>query len=609
MPGPPIPPLALSTCWKDASSYEAFEIGAREAAGGEFTEAAWRQVCRFLYTKTLLEPKRKAESPLEASAAKKPALGANVGSILPAAKKPSPFLKAGTKAGQGWAPFERVFFEMPAVEGMDLEAVRSELEVSVQGEHGHNIPPLENFSEVPMPDYVTEALAKNEWFSPLPIQAQAIPIIMAGHDVIGIARTGSGKTLAFLIPAIVHIEAQKPVTGLVATPIALVLAPTRELASQIAEEARKLTEGSNTGNHKQGIRAQDVYGGTNRMDQLKKARGCAIVVATPGRLSDFVDSGSLSLSRVTYFVLDEADRMLDMGFIGDVQKFTSNIRPDRHMMFFSATWPAEVQNLAGGLCHNEQDPVLLKVGQHTDAEVTTRSDITQEVIVFDQSTWDQRDNAKQQVLYPYVRETLSSDPTTKILVFVNNKILADELASQLNKEGFMSDAMHGGRPQETRERTLATFKQGYLRLLVATDVMGRGLDIPTITHVVLYDMCEIEDYIHRIGRTARGLCGRRGHALTLYEYLPKRPHLAGGLVKVLEDSECEVPDELRQIAIEVEAGQRPASWTQPSYGAWGGGAKKKKKSGGGQQDDDWGAGGSWGPPPFGWPMMMGPWGW
>jgi len=481
-------------------------------------------------------------------------------------------------------------FRRPAALSLEelarLRVLREELEVTVE-ESDDVFPPISNFEELDvLPKYILESLRANGRTAPMPIQAQALPIILGGQDLIGIARTGSGKTLAFLIPAIVHIEAQacNPLHPNSASPICLILAPTRELVAQIAEEASKLLENSTQGNHRHGISADCVYGGKSRQEQLRRCRGCAIVVATPGRLTDFVGSRDISLRRVTFLVLDEADRMLDYGFQEEVKSFASHVRPDRQMLFFSATWPKEVQDLASSLCQDLQQPVKLCVGQRKNGAAATRPDIQQEVVVYDQDDWGVRERAKQATLYTHCRMTLQ-DRTSKVLVFVSNKNLADELAYKLYGEGFATESMHGGRNQFERDAALESFKKNEVRLLVATDVMGRGLDIPDISHVVIYDMGDVDDYIHRIGRTARGLTGRPGHALTLFEYNQKWPELAGGLAKVLEESGQPVPEELARIAQEVQQGGRKVVERVPA-------AKKVKK---GWQD--WNAGATGQNPP------------
>lgn len=442
-------------------------------------------------------------------------------------------------------------------EMVEIEIRREELLVSVEGTAAQACAPIESFDELGvLPDFVVQALTDSGRHTPMPIQAQALPIIMAGHDLIGIAKTGSGKTLAFLLPAIVHMEAQKPLDKEDATPITLIVAPTRELVAQIAEEAGKLTACSQTGRHgPRGLWAQEVYGGKQRQQQLTKAHGAALIAATPGRLADFVNSGDMSLDRVTFFVLDEADRMLDLGFQDDILNFSGRMRADRQTLFFSATWPQAVQDLATNLCLNSKQPIIIRVGQSDDGAGATRTDIHQKVVVFDEYDWSNREEAKKTLLYGHLREVLQ-DESNKALVFVGSKTLADELAHTLAGEGFKTDSMHGGRKQWDRDEVLARFKADEFRLLVATDVMGRGLDIPSITHVVVFDMGDIDDYVHRIGRTARGNTGLPGHALTLFEYNKKWPELAEGLVKVLERSGQEVPDDLRNIAEEVAKGER-----------------------------------------------------
>mmetsp|Transcript_110002 Transcript_110002/g.284262 ORF Transcript_110002/g.284262 Transcript_110002/m.284262 type:complete len:497 (+) Transcript_110002:1137-2627(+) len=463
--------------------------------------------------------------------------------------------------------------------------------------------PIVTFEELGVfPEYVMRSLSDMSIDSPMPIQAQALPILLSGHDLIGIASTGSGKTLAFLLPAVVHIEAQEPVLREEddpLMPLAVVFAPTRELAVQIAEEAGKLLDKSEIGNHPGGIWASCVYGGRNKREQLRELhRGCHIIAATPGRLTDYVTSGEMSLDRVTYFVLDEADRMLDFGFADEVKSIGKLIRPDRQVCFFSATWPAEVQDLATGLCQNAQQPVRISVGQREDGAAATRADIIQEVVVFDQEDWEERDSLKQAYLYKHLRKVLR-ESDNKALVFVNNKGLADELRDKLAEEGFKTDSMHGGRKQYERLEVLENFKRSDIRLLVATDVMGRGLDIPEISHIVLYDMGDVDDYVHRIGRTARGLNARTGHALTLFEYNQKWPELAGGLVKVLDDSGQLVPDELRVIAKEVEEGERKIvgrKGKKAKYGSewsgdsWNGSDWKNDKW---ENNVDWKGGSSW----------------
>mmetsp|Transcript_149311 Transcript_149311/g.479462 ORF Transcript_149311/g.479462 Transcript_149311/m.479462 type:complete len:619 (+) Transcript_149311:12-1868(+) len=494
--------------------------------------------------------------------------------------KKAAWSKAATAASWG-EPFQRVFLEPPAelpeADWKVTQYLREELQITVSGEDEIGIfPPLGSFEELEdvIPQYVLDSLASFGIASPMPIQSQALPLALGGQDLIGIAKTGSGKTLAYLLPAIVHIEAQEPLAEQAATPIVLILVPVRELAVQIAEEAQKLLKGSaGGGNHPNGIWAACAYGGGSgskswQVAEIKK--GGHIVAATPGRLVDLVDSGEVGLDRVTYFVLDEADRMLEEGFGDQVGSIAAGIRPDRQTVFFSATWPAAVQELAERMCGGGAAPALVTVGQQDNGGgPTSREDIVQEVVVFDEGTWEERDAKKKELLYAHLSEILG-DPAHKALVFVSRKDLADELGNVLWKEGVNVNTMHGGKSQDRRLEVLDEFKKGDTKLLVTTDVMGRGLDIPDVSHVVVYDMGDIEDYVHRIGRTARGPYGE-GHALTFFEYDRKWPSLGAELIQVLERSGQEAPAELHQIVSEVESGLREVhtGGKKSSVSSWG----------------------------------------
>jgi len=454
---------------------------------------------------------------------------------------------------------------MPTMSQQDASSARAKLEISVANEAANStIPPIASFQELggALPPYVTDALREAGMLAPMAIQAQALPIVLSGFDLIGIAKTGSGKTLAFLLPAIAHIEAQQCIVPGEATPVAVALAPVRELAVQIAEEANKLLSASTSESHPKGIGAVALFGGGQnvRWRQVKELqRGwCQIVVGTPGRICDFLGTGELSLHRVTCFVLDEADRMLEEGFGEQMSAIQAAVRPDRQTLFFSATWPPEVQKLAAMMCHSM--PICVTVGQNeTGTGPTTRSDIIQEVVVFDGGTWDEITAQKRKRLDEHLRALLQVE-AFKILVFVNMKSLAWELAGQLNDDGFKADFMYGGRSQDARHEVVEKLKHGTIKLLVTTDVMARGLDIPGISHVVVYDCYGgIDEYVHRIGRTARGPYGS-GHALTFYEYDPKYSEFPAELIGVLEQAGQEVPEPLRTIAEEVASGQRRAKW-------------------------------------------------
>jgi len=436
----------------------------------------------------------------------------------------------------------------------------------------------------------------------MPIQAQAFPILLAGRNLIGIAQTGSGKTVAFLLPAVIHANVQQPLRRSDPGPIVLVLAPTRELAVQISEEADKLLKYSwESSGHPGGMRSVAFYGGGKKRDQLQNFTfdGSHIVAATPGRLMDFCGEGKVSLQRVTYLCLDEADRMLELGFLGDMQQIGAAIRPERQMAFFSATWPKEVQSLAMGLCLDS--PVMFRVGREGSNGIANADDpealvanknITQQVVVVDfpegkdqegKDKWDKQEAEKKRLLDAHIKAALTEEDA-KMIIFVNQKNFADELSDQLWNDGIYVDAIHGGRPQEKRLNSLDMFKKGKLRVLIATDVVGRGVDIPDVSHVVIYSMNGVPDYIHRIGRTARGK-GTKGHALVFFEYMPKQAQVAKELIDVLEKADQVVPPELRQIQAEVESGKRydaNKDWNSSNGSGW-----SSWKSGNSWQGSSW----------------------
>jgi len=279
-------------------------------------------------------------------------------------------------------------------------------------------------------------------------------------------------------------------------------------------------------------------------------------------------------------VLDEADRMLDMGFHGDVTSISAQVRPDRQVLFFSATWNACVQNLSKNLCQKGSCPVRISQGQdHHDSMLSesaclhkAREGITQQVVVIDHGgNWETQAQEKRKLLEEHLRQVLSESEEHKVLVFVNQKLLADSLAAQLQKDGFKADVMHGGKTQDYRLWSLDQFRKGYLRLLVCTDVLGRGIDIPSVSHVVVHEMGSIEDYVHRIGRTARGRYGK-GHALVFFEFWNREPEIASQLIDVLRSSGQEVPGDLQRIASEASrkydkaSGYHAASWSKTMLG-------------------------------------------
>lgn len=392
--------------------------------------------------------------------------------------------------------------------------------------------PLQRFEHAGFPDVILEVLKGSGFLMPTPIQAIGWPIALAGRDMIGLAQTGSGKTLSYLLPAMVHIAAQPPL-GPGDGPIALVLAPTRELAMQIQMESFRLGE-------RMGIQDAVVFGGVSRRGQVQDLRrGVQLCIATPGRLLDFLEGGVTSLKRVTYLVLDEADRMLDMGFEPQLRRIVSQIRPDRQTLMWSATWPREIQHLARDFC--KEDPVKATVGC---TETRANSDIKQEVYVTTQLD-------KRQRFFDWLKEVSpAGKEQPRILIFTETKRGADALCSELKCEQFSAAAIHGDKEQPERDMMLHRFRTGQTNILVATDVAQRGLDIKDIRYVVNYDIPKtIEDYIHRIGRTGRAGVG--GTAVTFFGCdfaTPDRVRMARSIMKAMRDVNQDPPAELCGIA-------------------------------------------------------------
>jgi ATP-dependent RNA helicase RhlE len=324
---------------------------------------------------------------------------------------------------------------------------------------------------------------------PKPIQTQAIPPQLEGRDIFGIAQTGSGKTAAFALPILSKIIAlgtkRRPKTAR-----ALILAPTRELAVQIEDMIKQLAKGAH-------VSTALVLGGVSRFSQVKKvAPGVDILIATPGRLTDLVREGDLVLADTKWLVLDEGDRMLDMGFINDVKRIAKATAPDRQTVLFSATMPAEIAELAKGLLKN---PIRVEVAPHS----TAAAEIVQSVVFA-------RTKQKRQVL-----STMLADEAMKsVIIFSRTKHGADRVTKDLERDGFKAAVIHGNKSQNARQKALNDFREGSVRILVATDIAARGIDVPGISHVVNFDLPdEAESYVHRIGRTGRN--GMDGIAITL----------------------------------------------------------------------------------------------
>ncbi len=346
-----------------------------------------------------------------------------------------------------------------------------------------------DFSGLGLAEPLLRALSAQDYDRPTPIQAQAIPQLLTGKDLLGIAQTGTGKTAAFALPILQSLAARQDRPGPRATR-ALVLAPTRELAIQIGEAFRIY-------GRQLPLRHAVIYGGVGQKPQVDALRrGVDILVATPGRLLDLMQQRHLRLDLATHFVLDEADRMLDMGFIRDVRKIAAALPQRRQTLLFSATMPGAVTGLAGALLH---DPVRV--------EVTPAATPVERIV---QRVFFVAAGEKRALLARILR-----DPALdRTIVFTRTKHRANRVAQQLEEAGIAADAIHGNKSQAARQRTLEAFRGGRLRVLVATDIAARGIDIDGVSHVINFELPNVpEDYVHRIGRTARA--GASGAAISL----------------------------------------------------------------------------------------------
>ncbi len=347
---------------------------------------------------------------------------------------------------------------------------------------------MTSFKDLPLIEPLQEAIAAQGYTEPTPIQLQAIPPLLEGRDVLGCAQTGTGKTAAFSLPVLQHLAEHSKGRGR-ADIKALVLTPTRELAAQIGESLRHYGA-------KLHSRHMVIFGGVNENPQIKELRrGIDILVATPGRLLDLAGRDFIDLSKVEFFVLDEADRMLDMGFVHDVRRIMKLLPSKRQNLLFSATMPPSIVKLAGSFLH---DPVQVEV----TPGVTTVERIDQHVMFVDRPD-------KSRLLQWLVEE----DDVKRGIVFTRTKHGANRLVQQLTKVRINAAAIHGNKSQAARNRALAGFKKGDIALLVATDIASRGIDIEGVSHVFNYDLPnEPESYVHRIGRTARA--GKSGVAIS-----------------------------------------------------------------------------------------------
>ncbi|XP_065216566.1 probable ATP-dependent RNA helicase DDX46 [Planococcus citri] len=437
-------------------------------------------------------------------------------------------------SGVEYIPFRKTFYvEVPEIAKMTNEEVakyREDLEgIRVRGK---NCPkPIKTWAHCGVSKKVFEALKKHGFEKPTPIQVQAVPAIMSGRDTIGIAKTGSGKTLAFVLPMLRHILDQPELSD-TDGPIAMIMGPTRELVMQIGKETRKFTKSL-------GLRVVCVYGGTGISEQIAELkRGAEIIVCTPGRMIDMLTANNgrvTNLRRVTYVVLDEADRMFDMGFEPQVMKIIDNIRPDRQVVMFSATFPRQMEALARRILNK---PIEIQVGGRS----IVCKDVEQHVIVLEE-------DAKFLKLLEILGHYYDQGST---IIFVDKQENADTLLKDLMKASYSCMALHGGIDQYDRDSNIVDFKNGKIKILIATSVAARGLDVKHMILVVNYDCPNhYEDYVHRCGRTGRA--GNKGFAYTFITKEQER--FSGDVVRALELSNVPVPPELDTMWVRYRAKQ------------------------------------------------------
>ena len=347
------------------------------------------------------------------------------------------------------------------------------------------------FADLNLDKNILTALQEAGYDSPTPIQAQAVPAALANRDIMASAQTGSGKTAAFLLPSLQKIirRSDRPGKG----PRILVLTPTRELAQQVEKNAQLYAK------NMKWVRTVTLVGGSSFGQQIKAlSRPIDIIVATPGRLMDHMRSGRIDFDRLEVLVLDEADRMLDMGFIDDIETIVAETPADRQTLLFSATWDGAVGKLARNLT---RDPEVIEIER-----VDEQGKIDEQLLYCDDK------NHKNRLLDHILRDSAID----QCIIFTSTKAMTEVLADELYEKGFAANCLHGDMPQGWRNRTLMDVRKGRCKILVATDVAARGIDVPTITHVINYDLPkQAEDYVHRIGRTGRA--GRTGIAITFAE--------------------------------------------------------------------------------------------
>lgn len=433
-----------------------------------------------------------------------------------------------------------------------IDEYLKEQNVQITDPKSSSLRPILEFSHLPTELTSLFSSFLSQFAKPSSIQSSAWPFLLSSRDVVGIAETGSGKTLAFGLPLVhrlLHLKKKKGIR-------AVVVAPTRELAIQVFEQIDALTKAIPSSAESGKLKAVCIYGGTNKDAQRASLKGANIIVATPGRLKDFMSDDSVSLSKTRYLVLDEADRMLDKGFEDDIKHIISSMPSSskRQTAMFTATWPKSIRDLAATFM---SDPVRITIGRDKvengegdDGELRANPRIKQTVEVMDGMQKSTR-------LLQLLRK---QDKGDRVLVFALYKKEASRLENFIRSNGFQVAGIHGDLQQAAREKSLAAFKTGSVSILVATDVAARGLDIPNVRLVINVTFpLTAEDYVHRIGRTGRA--GKDGIAITFFTEQDKG--LAGGLVNVLKGAGQPVPQELLKFGTTVKKKQHEA------YGAFG----------------------------------------
>nr|POE47628.1 pre-mrna-processing atp-dependent rna helicase prp5 [Quercus suber] len=429
-----------------------------------------------------------------------------------------------------YEPFRKQFYsesvELADMTPEDVEALRADLEnITIKGKDPPK--PILKFSQGGFGAQIVDVIRAQNFEKPTAIQSQALPAIMSGRDTLGIAKTGSGKTVAFILPMFRHIKDQRPLENLEG-PIGLILAPTRELATQIHKECKPYVQAL-------GLRAVCAYGGAPIKEQIAELkRGAEIVVCTAGRMIDLLAANSgrvINLKRVTYVVLDEADRMFDMGFEPQISKILDNVRRDRQTVLFSATFPKRMDYLVR---KHLRDALVI--------EVSGRSVVAPEI---EQIIEVREENTRFNRLLQLLGDLHAKDNDARSLVFVERQETADSMLKELLKKHHLCVSMHGGRDQIDRDQAISDFKAGHYPTMIATSVAARGLDVKQLELVVNFDPpSHREDYVHQCGRTGRA--GNLGTAVTFVT--PEQDHVAPFLIKALTDSEREVPESLKELA-------------------------------------------------------------